>query len=94
MLGLKSRPSIKQCHRPIIMFRDLLEGDSLEQVQLFLNNSRELMNCRSMKDVYIGKDWTKKQQREQMILRVALRERREESDRSRDGKPGGLKEAR
>ena len=39
-----------------------LECESLEQVQLFLNNSRKLMNCRSMKDVYIGKDWTKKQQ--------------------------------
>ena len=33
-----------------------LECESLEQVQLFLNNSRKLMNCRSMKDVYIGKD--------------------------------------
>ena len=33
-----------------------LDCESLEQVQLFLNNSRKLMNCRSMKDVYIGKD--------------------------------------
>ena len=61
-----------------------LDCESLEQVQLFLNNSRKLMNSRSMKDVYIGKDWIKKQQREQRILRVALQERREESDRSRD----------
>ena len=42
-----------------------------------------------MKDVYIGKDWTKKQQREQRILRVALQERREESDR--DGKTWRIK---
>ena len=54
-----------------------LECESLEQVQLFLNNSRKLMNCRSMKGVYIVKDWTKKQQREQRILRVALQERRD-----------------
>ena len=71
-----------------------LECESLEQVQLFLNKSRKLMNCRSMKDVYIGKDWTKKQQREQRILRVALQERREESDEAGMAKPGGLKEAR
>ena len=44
------------------------------------------MNIRSMKDVYIGKDCTKKQQGEQRILRVALQERREESDRNRDAK--------
>ena len=49
------------------------------------------MNSRSMKDVYIGKDWTKKQQREQRILRVALQERREESDRNRDGKTWRIK---
>ena len=66
----------------------------LEQVQLFLNNSRKLMNCRSMKDVYIGKDWTKKQQREQRILRVALQERRDESDRNRDGKTWRIKGTR
>ena len=68
-----------------------LECESLEQVQLFLNNSRKLMNCRSMKDVYIGKDWTKKQQQEQRILRVALQERRDESDRNRDGKTWRIK---
>ena len=68
-----------------------LECESLEQVQLFLNNSRNLMNYRSMKDVYIGKDWPQKQQRERMILRVALQERREESDRSRDGKTWRIK---
>ena len=65
-----------------------LECESLEQVQLFLNNSRKLMNCRSMKDVYIGKDWTQNQQREQRILRVAL-----QSEAGME-KPGGLKEAR
>ena len=70
-----------------------LECESIEQVELFLNNSRKIMNSRSMMDVYIGKDWTKKQQGEQRILRVALQERREESDRNHDGKPGGLKEA-
>ena len=68
-----------------------LECESLEQVQLLLNNSRKLMNCRSMKDVYIGKDWTKKQQQEQRILRVALQERRDESDRNRDGKTWRIK---
>ena len=65
-----------------------LECESLEQMQLFLNNSRKLMNSRSMNDAYIGKDWTKIQQGEQRILRVALQVRREESDRNRDGKPG------
>ena len=68
-----------------------LECASLEHVQLFLNNSRKLMNCRSMKDIYIGKDRTKKQQREQRILRVALQERIEESDRNRDGKTWRIK---
>ena len=62
-----------------------------KQKNMRRKNSRKLMNCRSMKDVYIGKDWTKKQQREQRILRVALQERREESDRSRDGKTWRIK---
>ena len=44
-----------------------------------------------MKDVYIGKDWTKKQQGEQRILRVALHARREESDGNRDGKTWRIK---
>ena len=67
------------------------ECESLEQVQLFSNNSRKLMNSRSMNDVYIGNDWTKKQQGEQRILRVALHEGREESDRNRDGKTWRIK---
>ena len=44
-----------------------------------------------MMDVYIGKDWTKKQQGEQRILRVALQARREEADRNRDGKTWRIK---
>ena len=68
-----------------------LECESLEQMQLFLNNSRKLMNSRSMKDVYIGKDWTKKQQGEQRMLRVALQARREESGRNQDGKTWRIK---
>ena len=42
------------------------------------------MNSIYMKDVNIGKDWTKKQQGEQRILRVALQARRDETDRNRD----------
>ena len=68
-----------------------LECESLEHMQLFLNNSRKLMNSRSMKDVYIGKDWTKKQQGEQRMLRVSLQARREESGRNQDGKTWRIK---
>ena len=33
-----------------------LECESTEEVQFFLNNSRKLMNSRTMKDVYIAKN--------------------------------------
>ena len=46
----------------------------------------ELRSSRSVKDVYIGNDWTKKQQGEQMIRRVALHAKRKESDGNRDVK--------